>query len=69
MNFASQEFAANGTAALALVAALIQHLVNDGTLTPKDVQDIISAATTIAPQGHGRMDKEARAILESMRAK
>ncbi len=44
MEYASSEFAANGTAALALVMALIEHLQRDGKLIPKDKQDIAVCA-------------------------
>ena len=66
MKYASREFAANGTAALALVTALIEHFQKDGTLIPKDKQDIVSAAIKLAPQGVGRTDAEAREVLASM---
>jgi hypothetical protein len=66
MNFATQEFSANGTAALALVVALLDYFQKDGMIRPKDKVDIIAAAAAIAPQGAGRTDKEARAILSGL---
>jgi hypothetical protein len=67
MQFAQKELAANGTAALALVVALIEHMRRDGILRPKDISDIAAAAGKIAPQGVGRTDTEAREILASLR--
>lgn len=68
MQFATQEFAANGQAALALVAALMEWLEKDATFTPKDRRDVIVRAQELAPRGAGRTDREAQAILASMLA-
>jgi hypothetical protein len=66
MRFAVKELPANGTAALALVVALLEHMRKDGTLRPKDIKDIAAAAVKLAPQGVGRTDTEARELLMSL---
>ena len=66
MKFATKQFPANGTAALALLAALLEHMERQGTLIAKDKQAIIERAQKIAPQGVGIVEAEAREILASM---
>jgi hypothetical protein len=66
MKYAANQFAANGTAALALMVALLEHLHKDGTLRPKDRRDIIARAQVLAPQGVGITDKETREVLASL---
>lgn len=66
MKYATNQFAANGTAALALIQALLEQLHKDGVLRPIDRKNIILAAQQLAPQGVGIMDKETRDILASM---
>lgn len=67
MEYARKELAANGTAALALMAALLEHFHQEGTLRPRDRENIIDRAVQMAPQDVGRTATEAREIIASMR--
>lgn len=69
MDFARKELTSNGTAALALVAALLEHFHKEGTLRPRDRENIIDRAVQLAPQDVGRMATEAREIIASMRSR
>jgi len=63
--FATQNFAADGRVALALVIALVQVLKAEGKLLPKDVETMIEKAEGML-NGTGVLDDEARRVLEGL---
>lgn len=68
MKFAIQQSAANGTAALALMAALLEHLQTTGALILKDRVAILERAQRLALQDVvGITSTEALEILISMK--
>lgn len=65
MEFASQESAADGQVALALVVALVKQLFPE-TLSGSNLANVLKTAEDLLPKGAGRLDQEALRILRSL---
>ena len=63
--FATQNAAADGRVALALVIALIQLLKAGGKLVPEDVETIIEKAEAML-NGTGLLNDESRRVLAGL---
>jgi hypothetical protein len=57
---------ADGQAALALVASLIQWLEQSGQLIDKDKREIVARAQKLAPQQPNERDEEAQRLIASI---
>jgi hypothetical protein len=67
MEFAKQNFDSDGRAALALVVALIKKLNEIGGLPKGGAADVINLAAHLLPSAEGRLDAQAREIVETVR--
>jgi hypothetical protein len=67
MEFAKHNFDSDGRAALALVIALIKKLDEVGALPKGSAGDVVKMAAQLLPSADGRLDAQARAIVEAVR--
>ena len=65
MNFAQNEFAADGRAALALTAVMLKRLFPE-VFSGVMLEAILDEAKATLPQGPGRTDVEARRLIDEV---